>query len=87
MFDQNTWSTWREFAAGNYSLGQEWYAKAVERGATVDSVDQDLRNIFHRADQAKKAEMREFLLREDSVRYSWVSGNTNTQKQRREARS
>lgn len=64
---------------GNYSLGQEWYAKAVERGATVDSVDQDLRNIFHRADQARKAAMREFLLREDAVRYSWVSGNANRQ--------
>ena len=72
---------------GNYSLGQEWYAKAVERGATVDSVDQDLRNIFHRADPAKKAEMREFLLRENAVRYAWVSGNANTQKRRAEARS
>lgn len=72
---------------GNYSLGQEWYAKAVERGATVDSVDQDLRNIFNRADQAKKAEMREFLLREDAVRYAWVSGNATTQRRRPEARS
>ncbi len=57
---------------GNYDQGQEWYAKAVERGATVDSVDQDLRKVFFRADQAKQAEMREFLLREDRVRYAWV---------------
>jgi hypothetical protein len=39
---------------GDYGLGQAWYAKAVERGATADSVDQDLRNIFLRADQAKQ---------------------------------
>lgn len=57
---------------GNYGLGQEWYAKAVERGATVDSVDQDLRKVYFRADQARQAEMREFLLRQDRVRYAWV---------------
>ena len=67
--------------------GQEWYAKAVERGATVDSVDQDFRNISHRADQAKQAEMREFLLRENAARYAWLSGNANTQKRRAEVRS
>lgn len=57
---------------GNFSLGQEWYAKAVERGATIDSVDQDLRNIFSRADRSNQAEMREFLLSEDPIRYAWV---------------
>lgn len=67
---------------GNYSLGQEWYAKAVERGATVASVDQDLRNVFFRADQAKQEEMRDFLLREDPVRYAWVTAKTKTHKRR-----
>ena len=67
---------------GNYSVGQEWYAKAVERGATVDSVDQDLRNIFFRADKSKQAEMRAFLLSDDPVRYAWVTSRTKTYKQR-----
>lgn len=57
---------------GNYILGQEWYAKAVERGATVDSVDQDLRTIFFRVVQDRQAEMRDFLLSEDPVRFAWV---------------
>jgi hypothetical protein len=57
---------------GSYGLGQEWYAKALQRGATIKSVDQDLRKIFFRADPAKQADMREFLLREDPVRYEWV---------------
>jgi tetratricopeptide (TPR) repeat protein len=57
---------------GNYTLGQEWYSKAVERGASIDSIDQDLRSIFFRADPAKQAEMRAFLLREDPVRYAWA---------------
>jgi hypothetical protein len=57
---------------GDYGLGQAWCAKAVERGATTDSVDQELRSIFFRAAQVKQAEMREFLLRQDPVRYAWV---------------
>jgi hypothetical protein len=57
---------------GNFALGQEWYAKAVERGATEESVDKDLRNILVRADQAKRAAMSEFLLRQDPARYAWV---------------
>jgi hypothetical protein len=57
---------------GNYALGQEWYAKAVERGATEESVDKDLRNILVRADLAKRAAMSEFLLRQDPARYAWV---------------
>jgi len=57
---------------GRYDLGQEWYAKAVERGATIKSVDQDLRTIFFRADPTKQADMRAFLLREDTVRYEWA---------------
>jgi len=63
---------------GNYDLGQEWYAKAVERGATIDSVDQDLRNIFFRADQAKQVEMREVLLRQDRIRYAWARPKLTT---------
>jgi hypothetical protein len=58
--------------AGNFSLGQEWYAKAVERGATVDSVDQDLRKIYFRADRPSQERMKDFLLSEDPIRYAWV---------------
>lgn len=67
---------------GNYGLGKEWYEKAVERGATVDSVDQDLRNIFFRSDKHKQAEMRKFLLNEDPTRYAWVKSGVKTHKQR-----
>jgi tetratricopeptide (TPR) repeat protein len=72
---------------GNYNFGQEWYAKAVERGATIDSVDQDLRNIFFRADQAKQAEMREFLLSDNAARYAWVQQRANTQRPQAELRN
>jgi regulator of protease activity HflC (stomatin/prohibitin superfamily) len=58
--------------SGNYNLGKEWYSKAVERGATLDAVDQDLRNIFRRADGAKREEMRRFLISEDPILYKWA---------------
>ena len=58
---------------GNYDLGQEWYDKAVERGAPLDSIDRDLRNIFFQLDQVKRIEMSEFLLREDPIRYAWAT--------------
>jgi tetratricopeptide (TPR) repeat protein len=57
---------------GNYSLGQEWYTKAVKRGATIDSVDQDIRKIYFRADISSRARMRDFLLSENSIRFAWV---------------
>lgn len=57
---------------GNYDLGKEWYAKAMARGASERSIDQDLRGIFLRADRVKREEIKAFLLREDPVRYRWV---------------
>jgi tetratricopeptide (TPR) repeat protein len=65
---------------GSYPLGKEWYDKAVERGATVDSVDKELRTIFARAAPDKKREMGDFLLSVDPFRYDWVQkGKTHSQ--------
>ena len=66
----------------NYVLGREWYAKAVKRGTTVDSVDQDLRNIFFRSDPAKQIEMSKFLLDDDPIRYAWAKPKTKNHKGR-----
>lgn len=57
---------------GRYDLGQEWYAKAVERGASEQAIDSDLRSIFMRADKASQDEMRTHLLGVDPERYRWV---------------
>jgi hypothetical protein len=58
---------------GDYEVGQTWYKKAIERGASERSIDHDLRGIFLRADKAKREEIKAFLLREDPVRYDWVN--------------
>lgn len=61
------------FELGHYDVARDWYAKAIERGATERSIDYDLRGIFLRADPAKREEIKAFLLREDPVRYRWVN--------------
>lgn len=58
---------------GNLSVGWDWYRKAEERGASERSIDYDLRGIFMRADEARRVEIRTFLLREDPARYRWVN--------------
>ena len=55
-----------------YDLGQLWYAKAVERGANERDVDNDLRNIYQRANRDKKAALSAFLIRLDPQRYAWA---------------
>jgi len=61
------------FELGHYDIAREWYAKAIERGATERSIDSDLRGIFLRAAPAKREEIKAFLLREDPARYRWVN--------------
>ena len=46
--------------------------KAVERGATVESVDRDIRTIFRQSGHDKQVEMRTFLLSDDPDRYEWA---------------
>jgi len=57
---------------GNLMLGQEWYNKAEERGASIKAIDSDLRSIFMRADKASRSKMKTHLLSFDPARYSWV---------------
>lgn len=59
---------------GSLTVGLEWYRKAEERGASERSINFDLRGILLRADEAKRAEIKAFLLREDPARYGWVNG-------------
>lgn len=61
------------FELGHYDIGQDWYAKAIDRGATERSIDYDLRGILLRADPEKRKEIQAFLLRKDPERYRWVS--------------
>lgn len=58
---------------GHYDLGQSWYKKAVERGYSEKSVDDELRGIFMRAEKSQQEDLRAYLLSVDPVRYSWTN--------------
>jgi len=57
---------------GHYDLGQSWYGKAVKRGYSEKSVDDELRSIFMCAEKSKQEALRNHLLKMDPVRYSWT---------------
>jgi tetratricopeptide (TPR) repeat protein len=68
------------YELGNHLLGNEWFAKAIERGANPEAIDHELRSIFTRADKAHKENLKQHLLKIDPVRYSWVNKSTSPQK-------
>ncbi len=70
------------YEIGNHELGRTWYEKAVERGFTEESVDDELRSIFMRAEKTKKIDLCNHLLALDPVRYSWakLSGRNGRKK-------
>jgi len=57
---------------GHYDLGESWYEKAVKRGYSEKSVDDELRSIFMRAEKSKQEALGNHLLKMDPVRYSWA---------------
>lgn len=60
------------YEAGNRSEGDAWFAKAVERGASTETVDNELRIIWRRSSAAQRDEMRSHLLALDPHRYAWT---------------
>jgi len=57
---------------GNYEEGKSWYQKAIDRGATEKSVDDDLRSIFKRTQKSNRKKLAIFLYKNDPSRYNWV---------------
>lgn len=57
---------------GNYDLGRTWYDKAVDRGYTEKSVDDELRSIFNKLEKSKQIKLRNYLLEIDPIKYGWT---------------
>lgn len=55
-----------------FSLGDKWYARAVKNGATVESVDSEIRAIYKSTKGKEREEFKRHLLNIDSCRYHWV---------------
>lgn len=58
---------------GDFDKGREWYDKAQERGASEQSIDTELRNIYQRANKASRESMKSYLLSADPNRYRWLN--------------
>lgn len=56
------------------SEGDEWFRKAIERGASPDSIDSEIKKSLSRMKNLnKRDQMSRDLLKKDSRRYSWAS--------------
>jgi hypothetical protein len=70
------------YELGNHALGDEWFSKAVARGANRNSVDDELRSIFMRSRGERRDEMKRHLLSLDPARYDWVNQGKDKRKSR-----
>ena len=46
---------------------------AVQRGATLDAIDSEVRAILRRLDDVRRSTLAEHLLKADPVRYAWLA--------------
>ncbi|NTU82668.1 MAG: hypothetical protein HGA45_25405 [Chloroflexales bacterium] len=68
---------------GQYDQGKAWYDKAIERGATADAVDRDIRTILSRLTPSRRRDLEDFLIQEDPRRFAWVQKRRGSPRHRR----
>jgi len=61
------------FERGQYSKGEEWFEKAIQRGASPRDQDAEIKRVVKNAkDENKRREVVEYLLKKDPQRYAWA---------------
>lgn len=61
---------------GEYEKGDKWFEMAVERGATANDIDDEIKRIVRMTkDKDKRREVVEYLLKKDPDRYSWAKSH------------
>jgi hypothetical protein len=54
--------------------GERWFEKAIERGASRESIDVEIKkSVARMKDKDKRDQMIRDLLKKDSHRYSWAN--------------
>jgi hypothetical protein len=61
------------FETGEFALGEKWFAMAVQRGATLDALDSEVRGILRRLHDGRRSTLADHLVRADPVRYAWLT--------------
>ncbi|MFP4298236.1 MAG: hypothetical protein ACLFT0_10285 [Spirulinaceae cyanobacterium] len=61
------------FERGNYPQGEEWFEKAVQRGASPGSQDAEIKRVVQMTkNEKKRREVVNYLLKKDPQRYAWA---------------
>jgi len=68
------------FELGDLNAGKIWYEKAIQRGATENLVDYEIRGILLRATDENCKKIVAFLLQQDPSRYRWVKSLLKSKK-------
>lgn len=61
------------FETGDLALGEKWFAMAVQRGATLDAIDSEVRAILRRLNDVRRSTLVDHLLKADPLRYAWLA--------------
>ena len=60
------------YERGQYSQGDDWFNKAIKRGAESEDIDSELKGVVKNAKDEKRREVVEYLLKKDPQRYAWA---------------
>jgi tetratricopeptide (TPR) repeat protein len=58
---------------GEYSTGDDWFARAEQRGAKTEEIDDEIKRVVRSTkDENKRQDAVNYLLKKDSQRYAWA---------------
>ncbi|MEG3936153.1 MULTISPECIES: hypothetical protein [unclassified Microcoleus] len=60
------------YERGQYSQGDDWFNKAIKRGAESEDIDSELKQVVKNAKDEKRREVVEYLLKKNPQRYAWA---------------
>lgn len=60
------------YERGQYSQGDDWFNKAIKRGAESEDIDSELKRVVKNAKDEKRQEVVEYLLTKNPQRYAWA---------------
>jgi hypothetical protein len=60
------------YDTGRYEEGDEWFEKAVKRGAKSNDQESEIRRILNKKKGKERQQIIDHLLAKDSIRFAWV---------------
>lgn len=68
------------YDTGRYEEGDEWFEKAIKRGAKPKDQESEIRRILNRKKGKERQDIIDHLLKKDPVRFAWVSQHAKNSK-------